>query len=379
LENIDVTDPNGKLSILHIILAAKETSAPYNEHCLPWANARNITVCAFFKGDVTPPAAIRLFEGDGSMPGFFRVLSAALRDRSYDIIHVHSPHLGVLFLIATFFNRRITPAMVVTVHDSYQNYKFRNKLLFLPVFAGFRRVVCCSRASYDSFPGFFKLLAGDRLCFAQNGPDIERIDRIAARHTPAEPTGAFTSVAIGRMAPVKNPFGLLEAFGRGADGSSRLVWIGDGALRPALMDKARVMGVEKEIDFTGLIPRETVFDHLLDADLYISTSFGEGLPLSVMEAMACGCPVLLSDIPPHREIAETVDFIPLVKPEDAAGFSRELKRFQAMNPEERKAIGRKCRKLVQERFSMTAMHARYREIYSQVSGAPIPMPLETSS
>ena len=74
-----------------------------------------------------------------------------------------------------------------------------------------------------------------------------------------------------------------------------------------------------------------------------------------------------------------MDFIPLVKAEDAAGFSRELKRFQAMKPEERKAIGRKCRKLVQERFSMTAMHARYREIYSQVSGASIPMPLETSS
>ena len=375
-----MTEPNGKLSILHIILAVKETSAPYNEHCLPWADARNITVCGFFKGDLTPPASIRLFEGNGTLPGFFRALKAALQDRSYDIIHVHSPHLGVLFLLATFLNRKITPATVFTVHDSYQNYKTRNKLLFLPVFAGFRRVVCCSRASYDSFPGFFKLLAGDRLRYSQNGPDIERIDRIAARHVPAPADPAvFTSVAIGRMAEVKNPFGLLEAFSQSADLGSRLTWIGEGTLRPALMDKARTMGLADQIDFTGLIARETVFDHLLNADLYVSTSFGEGLPLAVMEAMACGCPVLLSDIPPHREIAEGVDFIPLVKPEDAAGFARELRKFRQMSGEERKAIGRKCRKLVQDKFSMTAMHTRYAEIYSQVSGTSVAMPLESAS
>jgi glycosyltransferase involved in cell wall biosynthesis len=95
--------------------------------------------------------------------------------------------------------------------------------------------------------------------------------------------------------------------------------------------------------------------------------------------MACGCPVLLSDIPPHREIAEGVDFIPLVKPEDAAGFARELRKFRQMSGEERKAIGRKCRKLVQDKFSMTAMHTRYAEIYSQVSGTSVAMPLESAS
>ncbi len=375
-----MTDNNGKLSILHILLAVKETSAPYNEHCLPMANARNIAVCGYFKGDLTPPVSIRLFEGDGSIPGFFRALKAALQDRSYDVIHVHSPHLGVLFLLAALFDRRITPATVVTVHDSYPNYKTRNKLLFLPVFAGFRRVVCCSRASFESFPSFYKFLAGDRLSYSQNGPDIERIDRIAARHAPAPAApDSFKIVSIGRMAAIKNPLGLLEAFGKSAEAHSRLMWIGEGTLRPALTEKAEALELAEQIEFTGLIPRETVFDHLLDADLYVSASLGEGLPLSVMEAMACGCPVLLSDIPPHRELAETVDFIPLVKPEDVDGFARELRRFRAMPAEERKAIGRKCRRLVQERFSMTAMHARYAGIYSQVSGISLPAPLESPS
>lgn len=373
-------DNREKLSILHIILAVKETSAPYNEHCLPWAEARNIAICTYFKGDLTPPAAIRVFEGNGSVPGFFQALKAALQDRSYDVIHVHSPHLGLLFLLAAPFQKRNTPATVITVHDSYQNYKVRNRLLFLPVFAGFRGVVCCSRASYESFPPVYKMLAGKRLTYSQNGPDIERIDRIAARHTPAAAaTDSFTMVSIGRMAAIKNPLGLLDAFGKADWPKSRLMWIGEGTLRPAMTEKAQTLGIQEQVEFTGLIPRETVFDHLLNADLYVSTSRGEGLPLSVMEAMACGCPVVLSDIPPHREIAESVDFIPLVDPEDADGFAREMRRFGAMSAEERKAIGRKCRKLVQERFSMTAMHARYAGIYSQVSGTLFPSPLENPS
>lgn len=372
--------PNRKLSILHIILAAKETSAPYNEHCLPWAEERNITVCAYFKGDVTPPASLRLFEGDGTLRGFFRTLKTALGSREHDLIHIHAPHLGVLYLLAGLLNRNAAAPAVVTVHDSYQNYKTRNKLLFLPVFAGFKRIVCCSKASYQSFPVFFKMLAGNRLTFAQNGPDIDRVDRIAAGHVPApKAEGTFTSVSIGRMAPIKNPHVLLEAFARSSSPGSRLVWIGEGTLRLALMDDAKRRGLADRIEFTGPIPREAVFTHLLNADLYVSASLGEGLPLAVMEAMACGLPVLLSDIPPHREIAEGVDFIPLVKTQDAGGFAREINRFEAMSREERQAVGRKCRKLVQDKFSMTAMHARYAEIYSQVIDFPPALPLETPS
>jgi glycosyltransferase involved in cell wall biosynthesis len=376
-----VYNPDGKLSILHLILAVRETSAPYNEHCLPWAGTRHISVCTYFGSDLTPPQSIRLFNGDGTLPGFFRALRSALDEKQYDVIHVHAPHLGLLFLIGTLFSRRMVGrSTVITVHDSFQNYKSRNKLLFIPVFAAFQSVVCCSRASYDSFPDFFKRLAGDRLCYAQNGPDIARVDRIAAGiRRQVFQAGVFTSAAIGRMVDIKNHASLLQAFRASANASSRLVLIGDGPLRAQLEGRAREFGLADQVEFTGLIPRELVFQHLLNADLFVSTSRGEGLPVSVLEAMACGCPVLLSDIPPHREIAEGVDFIPLVDPDDAAGFAREMARFRAMPARERAAIGWKCRKLVEEHFSLAAMHARYGEIYARVMGAPVSSSMELAS
>lgn len=371
---------NHRFRILHIILAVTETSAPYNEHCLPWADRRDITICAYFASDVTPPETITLFEGDGTLNGFFRVLRAALRAKDYDIIHAHSPHVGLLFLLSTFFSYwKVASSTVITVHDSYQNFKIRNRLMFLPLFAAFRRVVCCSNASFDSFPTVYKMLAGERLTVAQNGLDIDRVDRAAAEAPihAVSPT-AFRIVAISRLVDIKNPFTVLAAFHQSANGSnptSRLVYIGDGPLRQALVSESQKLGSEEQIEFTGLIPRERVFEHLLNADLFVSMSRGEGLPVAVLEAMACRCPVILSDIPPHQEIATGVEFIPLIDPDDVAGFARETRKFETMPASERRAIGQKCRKLVEERFSLKSMHGRYNEIYAQITDKPVLSPL----
>lgn len=368
----------GKLSVLHIILTIRETSAPYNEHCLPWAGERDISICTYFRSDIIPPGTITLFEGDGSLTGFFRVLSAALQAKEYDIIHAHSPHVGFLFLVRTLGSRRkFTFPTVATVHDSYPNFKLRNRLMLIPVFSGFQRVICCGRASFDSFPSFYKRLAGDRLAVVQNGLDIARVDRIAAntrqryRHM-----NDFTIAAISRLVDIKNPFSLLSAFQQSADQSSRLVHMGDGPLRQSLITKSREARSENQVEYTGLIPREKVFEYLLNVDLFISVSRGEGLPISVLEAMACRCPAILSDIPPHREIAEGVDFIPLIQPDDVAGFVRAIKKFRDMPRSERITVGQKCRKLVEERFSLTAMHAGYAEIYAQVTDNQVTSPLE---
>lgn len=363
------------LTILRLMLTMGETSASYNQFSLAWSDKHNTTICSFFKSDISPPKEITLFEGDGSITGFFRILKAALDAKEYDVIHAHSPHVGFLFFLAMLFTSQdYASPTVMTVHDSYQNYKLRNRLLYLPIFASFNKVVCCSKASYDSFPPLYKWLAGDRLCYVQNGLDIARVDRIAAkiRQQPLHSSG-FTIIAISRLVDIKNPNSVITAFQLSKKHKTQLIYIGDGPLRQSLSAKIKETGQEKQVEFTGLIPREKVFEYLLTADLFISTSRGEGLPIAALEAMACRCPVLLSDIPPHREIAEGVDFIPLVKSDDVAGFTREIIKFQNMSISMRMAIGQQCREIVEERFSLPAMHAGYSEVYSQITGNQAPI------
>ena len=354
--------------ILHIVLSTGETSAPYNEHCLPMVNRRDITLCTYFAPTVVVPPAIRLFAGSGTLGGFMRALKSAMRADSYDVIHAHSPHVALLFLLSTLLRpRTVLRSAVITVHDSYPNFKFRNRLLFLPVFARFGRIVCCSRSSFNSFPSLYRWLAGNGFREVQNGLDIERVDRVAETHKCRRASELFNVVCISRLVKIKNPFTVLSAFRAGRSPRSHLTYIGDGPLRESLRQHCAQAALDSQVTFTGILPRERVFEQMLTADLFISASRGEGLPIAVLEAMACGCPVLLSDIPPHREIAEHVNFIPLVDPDNESGFAREIEKFRRMSPSERAEIGRNCRRLVEERFSLEAMHSRYEAIYRSVT------------
>ena len=369
---------NRRFSILHIILVLKPTNGQYNEHCLPLMDKRDITICTFFKSDITPPKAITLFDGDSTLTGFFRAARAALTKREYDIIHVHTPHAGVLLLLALFMfgmYKKLIPSTVHTVQNSYENFKFRNKLLFIPSFVFFRQMVFCSHASYESFPGLYKWLAGDRMHVVQNGVDLSRIDRIT-KAQPAIHNDQFTIGSVG-LIKIKNPTTVLDAVYQYNDRDTKLIFLGEGALRPLLTEKVERLGLQEQVQLMGMVARDKVFEYFAFADLFVSASWGEGLPVAVMEAMACGRPVVLSDIAPHREIAEGVDFIPLIKPDDVSGFAQEIKKFKEMSVSERAAIGQKCRKLIEERFSLPIMHAGYKEIYAKITGPQISSVLET--
>lgn len=365
------------LRILHLILALRPPNGQYNEHCLPMLDKRDITICTYFRSEVTPPAELTVFEGDNSLSGFFRALGAALKGREYDVIHVHTPHAGVLLLMGLVIfrlYRKLIPFTVHTVQNSFQNFKLRNKLLFIPSFAFFRRLVFCSRASYESFPRLFKWLGGDRMSVVQNAVHLDRIDNVTNVERPSR-SDQFTIATVG-LIEIKNPFTVLKAFRQCNDQASKLVFMGEGNLRRLLAQEIERAGLQKQVEMVGMIERDSVFEYFSRADLFVSASWGEGLPVAVLEAMACRRPVILSDIPPHREIAERVDFIPLIEPDDAAGFAREIEKFREMPAFERAAVGQKCRQLVEERFSLPAMHAGYAEIYAQITNSQVPSLLD---
>ena len=357
-----------RLKVLRLLLCISEASAPYNQFSLPLSEEQSVTICSFFESDMSVPEQITLFEGDGSLQGFLRALKAALDGREYDIIHGHTPHVGVLFLVANLFYDKLKSS-VYTVHNAYHNFKPRNRLLLVPVFAFFRRVVFCSHTAFESFPAFYKWLGGDRMRVVQNSLDIDRVDCVVANKKGCCQRDNFTIAAVGQLIERKNPVAVLRAFQQSDDRRSNLVFIGEGHLRGLLTRKIEESGLSNRVEFTGLIPRDQVYERLAQADLFASASTGEGLPVAVLEAMACRCPVVLSDIPPHREIAGGVSFIPLIYSDDSAGFAREIQRFRQMSPLQRAEIGDKCRKLVEARFSLSVMLRRYEEIYSEVRAA----------
>lgn len=359
--------------ILHIILGLTPTNGQYNEHCLPLRKSRDITICTYFKSEITPPHELTLYDGDSTIRGFFRALGSALKEKDYDVIHVHTPHAGLLLLVYLFFSgsyNKLKSSTVHTVQNSFGNFRLSHKLMFLPSFAFFQYLVFCSKSAEDSFPSIYKWLGSDRMNVIQNTVDINRIDRVINGVKNDIQTDLFEIVTVG-LIPMKNPLTMLEAFRKSLNKSGRLFFLGEGKLRPAITNEIEKNDLNDQVTLTGMIGRDQVFEHYAQADLFVSTSWGEGLPVAVLEAMACRSPVLLSDIPPHREIADGMDFIPLVKPDDVDGFTREIKKFQEMSILERKEIGQKCREIIEEKFTIETMHKSYADLYSQITGTHI--------
>lgn len=360
------------MRVLHLIIVLGETNGQYNEHCLPLMRERDISIVTYFVPKLTPPPEITLFAGDGTLRGFFRALRNALDAPRYDVVHAHAPQTGTLLVLAALAWRRFSrlrPSFVYTAQDSFHNYKPRNRVMMVLSLATFTRVVFCSRSAYESLPRILKRLVRGRSRVVQNGADLDRVDRAVASR-PAERNGhGFTVLSVGRLERVKDPFTFLEAFRRSLaeDAGSRAVFVGAGELTPTITARAQEMGLQDRVALTGLIPRDEVFVRCADADVFVSTSHGEGLPVAVLEAMAAGCPVILSEIPPHLELADGADFIPFVKPGDVEGFAQAIRRFREMSLEERREIGRRCRSHMAARFTLPIMRAATEAVYREVA------------
>lgn len=125
-------------------------------------------------------------------------------------------------------------------------------------------------------------------------PSIEERERTQAQFGWNQDN--FICGTCARLEPIKNLKFMLEVFCIFArkNHKSRLLIVGDGSQKASLEDEATRLGIEDKVVFTGFQPEVA---HLLKAmDLYLLTSLDEGLPLSILEALACGVPIVASAV-----------------------------------------------------------------------------------
>lgn len=142
----------------------------------------------------------------------------------------------------------------------------------------------------------------------QNGVDLEKYkrqlcDRSQLRKKLELPTDAYIVISTSSFIRRKRINECIEGFLKSADKKTVLVLLGTGELYETLFDKH---GKNSQIIFKG--KKDNVGDYLLASDLFISSSESEGLPNGVIEAIASGLPVLLSNISQHTEILEEIPY-----------------------------------------------------------------------
>ena len=169
----------------------------------------------------------------------------------------------------------------------------------------------------------------------------------------AEKTGTISLLTVARLNHNKGHRYALRALAKLRDKKINFVYriVGEGPEKQAIMDEVEALGLAGNVNLVGSVSQEHVRDLLRTTDVFLLTSVGHGeaAPVSVMEAMSCGIPVICS------EIGGTPDMIDhgidgfLVKQRDTNELEQVL--WELINhPESRRRIGVAARKKAEKAF-----------------------------
>lgn len=178
--------------------------------------------------------------------------------------------------------------------------------------------------------------------------------------------GGLVVGTVAGLRPVKNLARLVRIFAAGAPADARLVILGDGPDRPVILAEAERLGVAGRLVMPGFV-RDPV-RHMAAFDIFALSSDSEQFPISLVEAMACGLPGLMTDVGDIAAMVapENRPFVGTQK--DERGLAAGLAKLAA-DPGLRHAIGRANRAVALRNFSEEAMISRYRSLYWQAMEA----------
>ena len=296
-----------------------------------------------------------------------------------DLIHSH--HLAPLLytrLALAFSLRR--PPHIHTVHVLPELHQKHGAIspkalsLYHLLLKQAGHVVCVSQAERERLqqvPG----LRPSHVTAIPNGVDMRQFEPAppsdALRTELGIPPGALVIASVGAFRPQKNQIGLVEAFAQVIARRKDVVLLlvggpsEDDSFMRATQKRVKELGLEGHVRFLG--PRSDVPEILALTDVYVQPSLYEGLPLSVMEAMAMQRAVVATDVGGNNELVTDGQTGLLVPPGDSQTMGDAILRLLD-DPLRRASLGAAARELVSKEHTESCMIGRYEMLYRMLAG-----------
>jgi glycosyltransferase involved in cell wall biosynthesis len=358
---------NKQKCIVTITDGISPTSMPYNEFVLfrlkQYPEEKQVLIQVFergINGGVCIPNGIEYHSLGLNALKIMKIVHHLEKNYNVKAYHIHEGKSVILFSIATLLTK--CKKTVYTIHSTFKNYTFHNKLFCFIASLLAKYVVCVSKTSLKYYPRILKWLKGAKALSIQNGVDTDRI--VAVSGEKSKDRNYFSMVYVARLIPLKRHYILLEALKQIPD--TKLILIGQGQLREELEKKVKEYRLEDQVLFRGLLPREEVYRQLKSADLYVSTSSYEGLPIGVLEAMGCGVVCLVTNIEQHKEIANECPSLITIS-DRVEDWIEAINRIRTYSDEQINEISKSNMNDVFNKFSLHQMHNNYDKVYNLCS------------
>jgi len=207
-----------------------------------------------------------------------------------------------------------------------------------------------------------------RVLSVPTGIDLSQFrpgDRAAARAATGLPATASSVGIVATLRSWKGHRYLLQAFATMRNPDAVLAIVGDGPQREAIEGEARTLGIASQVRFAG--NQADVVPWMQSFDVFCLPSYAnEGVPQALMQAMACGIPVLTTPVGSIDEIVEAGVTGVLVPPQNEVRLRVELANLLADAPR-REALGTRAAATARERFGDTLMVDRMLQVFSEVA------------
>jgi glycosyltransferase involved in cell wall biosynthesis len=290
--------------------------------------------------------------------GFLELLRLLRRERPA-VLHANSSKAGILGRLAATVAG--VPVRVFTVHGwAFRAHSGAAALLYLwadrllaPVTA---MTICVAQSDLDA-----GLRA--RTCRPGRATVIRNGVALDAPATRRSGGGPLRVVSVARLRAPKDVLTLVRAVALLPPGGVRALVVGDGPERSELSAEIGRLGLDGAVDLAG--ERDDVAELLAAADVFVLPSRSEGLPMSVLEAMAAGLPVVASavgGVPELVEDGETGILVPPGRPDALAAALGGL----AADPALRARLGAAGRRRAEARFGIEACRRAHVQLYREL-------------
>lgn len=198
----------------------------------------------------------------------------------------------------------------------------------------------------------------------RNAVPVEKIQRTCPSDKQALGIETDSKVVLfaGRFVAVKNIENLIASlYNVLTRSNATAVLCGDGPLRPLAEKTLCQYGIEERVQLPGYV--SDLWARMKGADVFVSVSFFEGMPNAVAEAMACRCPLVVSDIDQHREILGH-DCALFVDPNQPEAIAEAI--LQVLNQPQEAAVRTEHAIRLASEWSIAGMALQYANVYGDI-------------
>ncbi|MBU7593529.1 glycosyltransferase family 4 protein [Metabacillus halosaccharovorans] len=304
----------------------------------------------------------------------FQELKEVINKNDYKIIHCHTPMGGVLTRLAAKQTRKNGTKVFYTAHGFHfcKGSPVMNWLLYYPIEKGLARYTDClitiNEEDYNLAISH-RFRANDIEHVHGVGVDtnrfkpIDKEDRRDRRERFGYKDDDFLMFYAAEFNKNKNQQFLIKALAKIKESipNARLLLAGEGLLQDSCKKLASELGVDHMVDFLGY--RNDIGYILPMCDVAVASSLREGLPVNIMEAMACGLPVVAIKNRGHIQLVKNNENGFIVNSEEKELFSRKLMEL-GTNKELCNTLGKNSVRMVKQ-FSLLTVSMELHSIYSR--------------